>query len=85
MWPDRTALCGAQCLAATVTSGGAAALVLAIGSSRGGAPWAMAALAVASLTAALPCLVMGAAGVIVVPTVWATGIPLVALRRWSAA
>lgn len=72
------------CLTVCGLSGVASAALMGRGLRRGSLPWALAAVGVASGVAALPCLALGASGLVVVPALVAVALPVRALARAAA-
>lgn len=72
----------AVCVAIGIAGGIAAAAVLADGLRSRSIGWSVAAVGVAAATSALPCLALGAHGLLVVPVlITASAVPATVLRR----
>jgi hypothetical protein len=77
-----TGSCGpVPCLATCGLAGVAVAGALSPGLRREPAPWGAAAVGVAALAGAIPCLALGAAGLALVPALLGTAVPVRLLRR----
>jgi hypothetical protein len=80
-----TGQCGPlTCVLACALAGVAVAGALSSGLRREPAGWAVAAVGVAGLTGAIPCLALGLAGLSLVPALLATAVPVTVLRRARA-
>lgn len=74
--------CGAvPCAVVCGAAGIAVAAVLARGLRREPPGWAAAAVGVAALTGAIPCLALGVAGLAVLPALLGAAVPVAVLRR----